>query len=205
MGFVPLSFSLVKAEIELLESTHPNLATIDGHEPIRRRWGGIVKTFLLRGEINRMSTDVASNTNAVFTSDRFDRVWHPDGGDSHPPPGCDFALSLVDAFIAAGFDVTQMDRDSTDANNLWWEHSYWYFFLIADRQKYFVQLEPIDNGDLWRVAFSRSGGIGSIFRSHQQALRMPMELQQRADAIIQSLAACDDLRWVTEDEAVSLW
>ena len=152
-----------------------------------------------------MPSDLDSNTNAVFTSDRFDRVWHPDGGDSHPPPGHDFVLSLADAFATAGFDITQMDRESTDPNALWWEHSYWYFYLVDGRQKYFVQLEPIDNGDLWRVAFSQTGGIGSLFRSHENALKMSPRLQQRAESIIESLANCDDLRWLTETDAVSLW
>ena len=150
-------------------------------------------------------SDIVGKTNAVFTSDRFDRTWHPEGGDSHPPPGRDFALALGDAFATAGFNISQMDRKSTNEYDLWWEHSYWYFYLTADRQKYLVQLEPIDNGNLWRVAFSLSGGIGSLFRSHERALRMPAGLQQRAQAVIQSLTDCDDLRWMTEDEAVSMW
>ena len=152
-----------------------------------------------------MTSNLVTNTNAVFTTNRFDRTWHPEGGDSHPPPGRDFALALGDAFADTGCDISQMDRDYTDSNDLWWEHSYWYFYATTDRQKYFVQIEPIDNGDLWRVAFSMAGGVGSLFRSHKNALRMPTSLQQRAQSIIQSLTDCNDLRWVTEDEAVSLW
>lgn len=32
----------------------------------------------------------------------FDREWHPEGGDSHPPPGRDFVLALGDSFAKAG-------------------------------------------------------------------------------------------------------
>lgn len=152
-----------------------------------------------------MTTTWTSKTNAVFTTDRFDKVWHPDGGDSHPPPGRDFVQALGDAFIKAGFTVAQMSRECHDPNDHWWEHSYWYFYIVVDRQKYFVQLEPFERGSLWRVVFSMSGGFSSIFRSRQSALKMPVSLQKRAESIIQSIAGRNNIRWVTEEDAARLW
>jgi hypothetical protein len=65
--------------------------------------------------------------------------------------------------------------------------------------------EQIDNGELWRVAFSLAGGLGSLIRSHQSSLKIPASLQRQAESLIRSLAGCDALRWLTEEEAVSLW
>ena len=86
-----------------------------------------------------MASDDVGNTNAVFTSDSFDREWHPEGGDSLPPPVRDLALALGDAFVDAGWQVSQMHRNSDDPESLWWEHSYWYFFLTYLGRGYFVQ------------------------------------------------------------------
>jgi hypothetical protein len=153
-----------------------------------------------------MTSDDVGNTNAVFTSDVLDRDWHPEGGDSHPPPGRDFALALGDAFVDRGWHVSQMDRETDDPKSLWWEHSYWFLFLTHSDRSYFVQIEPIDNGNLWRVAFSlRRGCLAALFTDHQKSLVMSAALQSKVQRIIERLAKCNDLRWVTEDEAIAMW
>lgn len=153
-----------------------------------------------------MASDDVGSTNAVFTSDIFGRDWHPEGGDSHPPPGRDFALALGDAFVSAGWQVSQMDRNSDDPKSLWWEHSYWYLFLTHSDRRYFVQIEPIDNGNLWRVAFSlRRGCLVSLFGDHRKSLVMSASLQSEVHRIIVRLTNCSDLRWITEDEAAAMW
>ena len=76
-----------------------------------------------------MTTEFVEKTNAVFTSDVYDRTFHEGGGDSHPPPGRDFVLALGRAFLEAGWGISQMDDSRDDAKNQWWEHTYWYLFL----------------------------------------------------------------------------
>ena len=79
-----------------------------------------------------MASDDVGNTNAVFTSDAFDRTWHPEGGDSHAPPGRDFAVVLGRAFVDAGWDVMELPAEPPpDELNDHWEHTYWYLHITV--------------------------------------------------------------------------
>ncbi len=154
----------------------------------------------------RHDSEDVGNVNAVFTSDAYDRQWHPEGGDSHPPPGRDFTLALGDAFLDAGWQVVQMDHDAGDPNSEWWEHTYWYFFLTYSDREYFVLVEPIDRGNLWRVGFTRRRGcLASLFGDRRKDLVIPASLQSDAQRMIENLTSCNDLRWLTEDEVAALW
>lgn len=150
-----------------------------------------------------MSSANVTNTSAVFTCATYPRP--PQTRKANvPPAGRLFAQDLADTFDEAGFPTTQMARDEHDPSQLWWENTYWYFFLSAYRQEYFVQVEPIGDSTLWRVAFSQAGGVLSIFRK-QSNLTMPSWLQRRAEELIVKVAKCDDLRWIDEAEALALW
>lgn len=161
---------------------------------------------VVRAKSLAMATDSAENTDAVFTSDEFDRTFHEEGGDSHPPPGRDFVLALGAAFVNAGWDVSQMDEACVDPKDQWWEHSYWYLFLEYEGQSFLVQLEPIPETDLWRVAFSlRRGCLLSLFGDHRKSLVMPRPLQTQVASIIERVANTTDLQWMSEDEALAIW
>ena len=153
-----------------------------------------------------MASDTVGNTNAVFTSDRFDRQWHPDGGDSHPPPGRDFAVAIGHAFAGAGWDVMHLPADAPeDTRNDHWEHTYWYITIDADSDSFWLFVEPIGDDDVWRIAFHpRRGCLTALFRRQREFAISP-RLKADTETVIHGLTDCDDLRWVTDLEAESLW
>ncbi|WP_037249781.1 hypothetical protein [Rhodopirellula europaea] len=152
-----------------------------------------------------MATDNAANTNAVFTSDRFDRNWHPDGGDSNPPPGRDFAVAIGRAFDDAGWQVMQLPAEAPDdPGSDHWEHSYWYITIDSESESYWLFLELIGDHDVWRLSLHpRRGCLASLFGSRRTP-PISDRLKRDTESVIYALTECDDLRWVTDLEAESL-
>ncbi|MEM7314924.1 MAG: addiction module protein [Planctomycetota bacterium] len=144
-----------------------------------------------------MTSDVENKSNAIFTSDHFDREWHPEGGDSHPPPGREFAVALGIAFADAGWQVMQLpDTPPPDERDDNWEHSYWFLHITRDSQSYWVYLEPIGDDDTWRVGSRNNGGCLTAAFSIGQKRGITNSLRLDAESIIKRLAGCTDL-WAT--------
>jgi len=73
-------------------------------------------------------------TYVALDAERHEKIWHPDGGDSHPPPGYDLA-SEINKELAKIYSTFPIGNDS-------WEHNYWFMHFKADNRNYFLRLEP---------------------------------------------------------------
>jgi hypothetical protein len=145
-------------------------------------------------------------SSAVFTSNRFDRAYHEEGGDDHPPPGREFALAIGKSLKNAGFVVRQRDTEPTDPRDDWWEHGYWYLFLSHDDADYSVLVECIPDSDryegFWRVSVTRRVGfLGAIFGNRSAVFNIPVDLRQQLEKTIQETAETTDLRWMSAEDS----
>jgi hypothetical protein len=139
------------------------------------------------------------NNNAVISTFQFEQAWGD--GDSHPPPGFDFAAALEKSFYAKGmgkFESPTIDPDQ-------WEHTYWYFWIQLEGNEYFVTVEstmtPETKPGIWRVCFSRRLGFWRSFFDKADQLEMSAELRSCADQLIRDTASPQTIDWLTDSQA----
>ena len=77
--------------------------------------------------------------------------------------------------------------------------------ITRDSRSFWVHLEPIGDDNIWRVAFHRRRGCFASIFLPKSTSPLPSQLKSDAESIIRRLSDCNDLRWVSDDEAEALW
>jgi hypothetical protein len=148
------------------------------------------------GRIQRAQLD---NRVLLVDTHRFAKVWHPDGGDDHAPPGYEFASALLDGFRAESVE-TQPER----LGDKMWEHDYWYFHIVHGRHRYFITLQPVGREQMpnaWCVSVNPSAHSLLDLLLHPRRARevTPLALQL-AESVVRAVAEPTAARWVSTEE-----
>ena len=140
----------------------------------------------------------------LLESERFPSEWKYDG-DTGPPPGHDFADSLLSRLLAAGVEST---RDSVPTD--WWEHSNWYFFVTWREIDHHLTIEtaPMETSPpRWLVRVSKPlGTFRALFgnSSRNNALRHDIDeaFLRLVENCVMEVAEVDSVERITAEDAI---
>ena len=143
-------------------------------------------------------------THALIQSNRFPCVWS-EQPEIDPPPGRDFVQALLSEFVARGASTPKPyigDRD--------WEHSSWFFWVTWQEDEFQIDLEASANDTnppTWHFGIARVRRVlRAIFGSREDRFEVPAEFLSIAGEVLQQVAGCETVAWITEDQAIAaLW
>ncbi len=135
----------------------------------------------------------------LIQTDKFPVEWQE--GDSHPPPGFDFAKSLLEEIKLSGGEssIDALDEDC-------WEHANWYFWLTWEKETYWFRLECslIETSQpTWLVSISRSiGFFKNLLGKGKESDQIEASLQEASTTCIQRITGAEEIQWIDSDTAI---
>ncbi len=143
-----------------------------------------------------MRTDQSA---ALVRTYRFLVEWEE--GDNHPPPGFDFARSLLDELKRNGAEST-IDKLEQD----YWEHTNWYFWLTWGKERYNFRIECSlleTDPPTWLVDITKSIGLlRTLAGRGRERDEISVALQQATSRCLEQLTGEADIMWMDSDTAI---
>ena len=143
-----------------------------------------------------MRTDKSA---AIVQTDRFPVEWQE--GDSHPPPGFDFAKSLLEELKHNGAEssIDELEED-------YWEHTNWYFWLRWNNENYDFRVECSlleTDPPTWLVDITRSiGMLRALVGKGRERDQICVALQEATSRCVEQLTGAAGIQWMSSDIAI---
>ena len=139
------------------------------------------------------------NVTLLIDTRRFPKVWHPEGGDSNPPPGREFAQALLEGFRSRSV-LTIEESVEEDM----WEHGYWCFRVVHEGWRYWIRLEPVGDelmlhGWCVHVESTARSLVQLVFRPRAAGTALAA-FRELTEQLVRTVADPFSARWVSDEK-----